>query len=101
MLYMPGEQAILTFPVPDGSGDNITGLSWTTKAITKDGARLTSGAEYSSFSISEHVSNEFYAAVFTPLHLPRLCSESPQRVTLRYRMCYYGLLSPIGQGSSC
>ena len=66
MLYMPGEQAVLTFPVPDANGDNVTGLSWTTKAITKDATRIVSGTEFSSFSISEHVSTEFYVAVFTP-----------------------------------
>jgi len=67
MLFIPGQQAIFTFTVPDGDGNNISGLSWTVLAISKDNQRLTSGSEFTSFSIVEHVSGLFYLAVFTPL----------------------------------
>lgn len=66
MLYFPGEEANLSFVVPDANGDNITGLTFTVVAITKDDQRIVAGAEYTSFAIVEHVSNDFYQAVFTP-----------------------------------
>ena len=44
MLYMPGEEAILSFRVPDANGDNISGLTFTTEAITKDDQRIITGS---------------------------------------------------------
>lgn len=66
MLYFPGEVARYTFTVPDADGDNVSGLTWSLLALAKDNQRLTSGAEFTSFSITEHASGLFYIAAFTP-----------------------------------
>lgn len=63
--YYPGEQHVISFTVPDIDGNNTSGLTWTVKLFTKDGAKVTSGAEYASIACS-NVGTDFYKIVFTP-----------------------------------
>ena len=63
--YYPGEQHEIYFTVPDLTGANTTGLTWSLDLFVKDGTKLTSGAEYSSVSCVA-VGNDFYRLRFTP-----------------------------------
>lgn len=66
MQYMPGTQIKFSFVVPDGNGDNTTGLTFSLTSYSKDGTRVTAGAEYTSIVFAEDASGEFYTCTFTP-----------------------------------
>jgi hypothetical protein len=66
MLYIPGDSLVYTFRVPDADGNNISGLTWTKKVLTKGVLRITSGDVWDNWSIAEHVSNEYYGLSFIP-----------------------------------
>jgi len=63
--YYPGEQKEIYFTVPDISGVNAVGLTWTVKVFVKDGVAVASGTEYTSISCVA-VGASFYRIRFTP-----------------------------------
>ncbi len=63
--YYPGEQHEIYFTVPDATGANTTGLTWTVDLFVKDGVKVTAGAEYTSIACVA-VGNNFYRLRFTP-----------------------------------
>lgn len=64
--YRSGQQVRIDFTVPDANGDNTTGLTFSLVTFTVDGVKTTSGAEYTSISITEDASGDFYSFLFTP-----------------------------------
>jgi len=67
LTYTPGVAVKAEFTVPDGSGINVAGLTWTL-ALFKDGVQVTSGTEFDGLSIEGIGSPPTgYLMTFTPL----------------------------------
>lgn len=64
--YTPGSNVEVQFTVDDTSGLNTTGLAWTVALFTVDDTKLTSGTEFTSITVTEDVSTEWYTLNFTP-----------------------------------
>ncbi len=65
LTYTPGVQAVAEFSVPDGNGDNVSGLTWT-PSLYKNGAVVTSGVEFDGLSFAA-IGLTGYKMAFTPM----------------------------------
>ena len=67
MQYRPdGSQIRIPFTVPDLTGANTPGLTWTVDLFVKSGTKVTSGTEFNSISVDRTNDTDFYELLFTP-----------------------------------